>query len=81
MILRTSQHITSPAGQVGDSLEHDVAGANAAGIASLFVGGGIHADELGLSGASPQLLTETALARTFNTHGVQPSYSIERFIW
>jgi len=33
---------------VGDSLEHDVAGANAAGIDSVFVLGGIHAKELGL---------------------------------
>ncbi|KAL7528873.1 hypothetical protein ACHAXR_002682 [Thalassiosira sp. AJA248-18] len=33
---------------VGDSLEHDVAGANAAGIDSVFVLGGIHARELGL---------------------------------
>lgn len=33
---------------VGDSLEHDVAGANAAGIDSIFVLGGIHAKELGL---------------------------------
>ncbi len=34
---------------IGDSLEHDVAGAAAAGIDSLFVGGGIHAGELGIS--------------------------------
>ncbi|KAL3784350.1 hypothetical protein HJC23_004113 [Cyclotella cryptica] len=34
---------------VGDSLEHDVAGANAAGIDSIFVLGGIHAKDLGLS--------------------------------
>jgi ribonucleotide monophosphatase NagD (HAD superfamily) len=33
---------------IGDSLEHDVAGASAAGIASLFIGGGIHGDALGL---------------------------------
>lgn len=33
---------------VGDSLEHDVVGANRAGIDSIFVLGGIHAKELGL---------------------------------
>jgi len=33
---------------VGDSLHHDVVGANAAGIDSIFVLGGIHAKELGL---------------------------------
>ncbi|GIL63733.1 hypothetical protein Vafri_17753 [Volvox africanus] len=31
---------------VGDSLEHDVAGALAAGVDSLFIAGGIHAQEL-----------------------------------
>ena len=34
---------------VGDSLHHDVVGANAAGIDSIFVLGGIHAKTLGLS--------------------------------
>ncbi|PHT61148.1 hypothetical protein T459_35014 [Capsicum annuum] len=33
---------------VGDSLHHDIKGANAAGIASAFITGGIHATELGL---------------------------------
>ena len=32
---------------VGDSLEHDVAGAAAAGMDSLFIGGGIHGESLG----------------------------------
>ena len=31
---------------VGDSLHHDVAGANSAGIDSIFIMGGIHSDEL-----------------------------------
>jgi ribonucleotide monophosphatase NagD (HAD superfamily) len=34
---------------VGDSLEHDVAGANAAEIDSIFIIGGIHAKDLGLA--------------------------------
>nr|CAB3481617.1 unnamed protein product [Digitaria exilis] len=33
---------------VGDSLHHDIKGANASGIASVLITGGIHADELGL---------------------------------
>lgn len=44
-----------PASQVlaiGDSLEHDIAGATAAGVDSLFVVGGIHAQELELGCAS-----------------------------
>jgi len=31
---------------VGDSLEHDIAGANGAGISSLFITSGIHADKI-----------------------------------
>lgn len=38
---------------VGDSIEHDVAGANAANIDSVFVLGGIHARELGLEPTRP----------------------------
>ena len=33
---------------VGDSLEHDIAGASATGIDALFIGGGIHREELGV---------------------------------
>ncbi|KAL5565732.1 hypothetical protein UlMin_028896 [Ulmus minor] len=33
---------------VGDSLHHDIKGANAAGIQAVFITGGIHATELGL---------------------------------
>ena len=77
---------------VGDSLQHDVAGANAAGIHSLFVAGGIHADELGImdagacadepvaDGEAPQLSQE-ALERVFREQGVTPTMTVERFIW
>jgi ribonucleotide monophosphatase NagD (HAD superfamily) len=33
---------------IGDSLEHDIAGAAAFGIDSIFIAGGIHAAELGV---------------------------------
>jgi hypothetical protein len=33
---------------VGDSMEHDIAGAEGAGCASVLVCGGIHAEELGM---------------------------------
>ncbi|MEI9986707.1 MAG: TIGR01459 family HAD-type hydrolase [Aliidongia sp.] len=38
---------------VGDSLRTDIAGANAAGLDSMLVGGGIHAAELGLLDGAP----------------------------
>ncbi|XP_044499352.1 uncharacterized protein LOC123220831 [Mangifera indica] len=40
---------TSDSIVVGDSLHHDIKGAHAAGIQSVFTIGGIHANELGLS--------------------------------
>ncbi len=36
------EHNSSHVAHVGDSLHHDIAGANAAGLSSIFVTGGIH---------------------------------------
>jgi ribonucleotide monophosphatase NagD (HAD superfamily) len=38
---------------IGDSLRTDIAGAAGAGLDSLFIAGGIHAEELGMTGAGP----------------------------
>ena len=61
----------------GDSLHHDVAGANAAGIHSLFVAGGIHADDLPPEGQ----LSSEALSRLFDEEGIAPTLSVEKFVW
>lgn len=67
---------------VGDSLLHDVAGANSAGIDSLFVAGGIHADELGIAeGDATAALDSEALERLFVKYGTRPSYSVAAFTW
>ena len=68
---------------VGDSLLHDVAGANAAGVDSLFVAEGIHAAELGITegggGAAP---TADALERVFAAYdGVRPTHTVSSFVW
>ena len=77
---------------VGDSLLHDVAGANAAGVHSLFVAGGIHAEQLGVpetraadageaeDDANAELTPE-ALTRLFDETGVRPTLSIPTFVW
>ena len=61
------------------------AGANAAGIHSLFVAGGIHAAEVGLGseGDSEDAggLRADALERTFETYGANPTYSARAFTW
>ena len=66
---------------VGDSIEHDVAGATAAGIHSLFVAGGIHAAEVGLDSDGAGGLSADALERTFATYGASPTYSARAFTW
>ena len=60
---------------IGDSLHHDVAGANAAGIASVFVVGGVHREELGLAAAG-DLPTRQALTKLFERHGQTPTHVV-----
>jgi HAD superfamily hydrolase (TIGR01459 family) len=64
---------------VGDSLRTDIAGAAAAGIASVLVTGGIHGDELG---AAPGELPDRArLEAAFAASGHHPSSVIAAFRW
>lgn len=59
---------------VGDSLHHDVAGANASGIPSVFVAGGVHREELGSDlGAVPD---QKALEKLFETHKQTPRHVV-----
>ena len=64
---------------IGDSLRTDIAGANAAGIASVLVTGGIHAEELGTSAAEQPDLDRLmdAIARSGHT----PDAVIAHFRW
>ena len=75
---------------IGDSLAHDVRGASAAGVDSLFVAGGIHAGELGIDevggtdapgGDEEAPLSEEALNRLFEAYKVTPTYSVRMFKW
>ncbi|KAL3520452.1 hypothetical protein ACH5RR_018601 [Cinchona calisaya] len=65
---------------VGDSLHHDIKGANAAGISSAFVTGGIHATELGLHtfGEVADDSSVHALALRYDAY---PSYVLPSFNW
>jgi HAD superfamily hydrolase (TIGR01459 family) len=64
---------------VGDSLRTDIAGAQAAGIASVFVPGGIHGDELGIAhGALPDAAALDALCAHA---GHWPDGAIPAFTW
>jgi HAD superfamily hydrolase (TIGR01459 family) len=63
---------------VGDSLRTDIAGANGAGIDSLLVTGGIHAEEFGLSGGQPDL---DRLMAAVAASGHRPDAVIAHFRW
>jgi HAD superfamily hydrolase (TIGR01459 family) len=64
---------------VGDSLHHDIGGGNAAGVATIFVAGGIHAFDLGIRpGERPAAEAVDALCRR---QGVRPDYAMARLAW
>jgi ribonucleotide monophosphatase NagD (HAD superfamily) len=67
---------------VGDSLEHDIAGALGAGVRSLFVSGGIHAEQL-LPGGTDE--ADAAALRGLCAHylpaGTAPTFVMTRFVW
>lgn len=65
---------------VGDSLEHDVAGARAQGLSTCFVASGIHASELPVDGPDDALLD--AVERLATRHGTPtPDFVLRRFVW
>jgi HAD superfamily hydrolase (TIGR01459 family) len=55
---------------IGDSLHHDVAGANAAGLRSALVRSGVHAPE-----------SDETLAASMRAPALRPHYLLERFTW
>jgi HAD superfamily hydrolase (TIGR01459 family) len=61
---------------IGDSMEHDVKGANDAGIASCFLTGGIHAAEFPL-----EATLEPGVARLAERHGARPDWVARRLAW
>ena len=69
---------------VGDSLHHDVLGAGAAGIASLFVCSGVHYKDLGVMQASAEPPDAGKLAKLLDGFaadhdGCRPTHSIAAF--
>lgn len=65
---------------VGDSLEHDIRGANTAGISSLFLTTGIHADDLTQKMANKEdVIDGSAIADLSREFDVMPSHYIDWF--
>jgi ribonucleotide monophosphatase NagD (HAD superfamily) len=59
---------------IGDSLHHDIAGANAAGIDSILVTGGVHLEELECE--LDEVPGDEALKDLFAQHGETPTYVV-----
>jgi ribonucleotide monophosphatase NagD (HAD superfamily) len=64
---------------VGDSIEHDIKGANGIGVASCFLTGGIHAAEF------PLHASRAALAHRLDAlcarHDARPDWVVPRLAW
>ena len=63
---------------IGDSLQHDIAGAHAAGIASALVASGIHRADIAWNGGTP---TPASCEALFATAGLVPAYVLPSFRW
>ncbi|QUM82960.1 TIGR01459 family HAD-type hydrolase [Moritella sp. 5] len=65
---------------VGDSLDHDIRGANTAGISSLFLTTGIHAEDLTAKMATKDdVITASVVADLSREFDVMPSHYIDWF--
>lgn len=67
----------SQVAHVGDSLHHDVAGANSCGVDSIFVTGGVHSKQLG--GSVGVFAEEADLQQLFDDEGHIPTHVVPMF--
>ncbi|XP_021774808.1 uncharacterized protein LOC110738707 isoform X1 [Chenopodium quinoa] len=65
---------------VGDSLHHDITGANVAGMQSVFITGGIHADELRLHQFG-EVAEASKVQELASKCGAYPTYVVPAFSW
>lgn len=65
---------------VGDSLHHDILGANVAGLKSVFITGGIHANELALQNFG-QVADLNDVEYLINKHKAKPDFVLPSFTW
>ncbi len=64
---------------VGDSMRTDIKGARGAGIDSVLIGGGIHAEEWGL--ASGQAPSPEQIEAVSELHGFSPTFVTAHMVW
>jgi HAD superfamily hydrolase (TIGR01459 family) len=63
---------------IGDAMHTDIAGANAMGIDSILITGGIHRTQLHEDGGD---IDTEAFKQFVEDHGVSPSYRMDRLVW
>lgn len=69
---------------VGDSLPHDILGAMRTNIASVFVAGGVHFEELQIRQGAGDVPTNELCLKTFEKHlegQGSPNHVVPAFIW
>ena len=66
---------------VGDSLNHDILGAERAGIASIWTANGVHSGEMQTTEGSSVLASENILEDMYLKYGVRPSHTVPSFKW
>mmetsp|Transcript_4467 Transcript_4467/g.8761 ORF Transcript_4467/g.8761 Transcript_4467/m.8761 type:complete len:375 (+) Transcript_4467:127-1251(+) len=66
---------------VGDSLQHDIEGANSADLDCLLIGGGIHAEDLGLEDGGEGVLKSATVAKLQGKHDIHATYACRAFCW
>ena len=66
---------------VGDSLDHDILGAEKAGISSVWTANGVHSGEMQTTEGSSVLASENVLENMYLKYGVKPVHTIASFKW
>lgn len=66
---------------VGDSLDHDILGANRFGITSVFTANGVHCQEIGTEEGSENPPNLELLEKLLNKFDVTPTVILSNFKW
>lgn len=66
---------------VGDSLDHDILGAQRAGISSVWTANGVHSQEMEMGEGAPLLAGGEVLEGMYERYQVRPTHTIAAFKW
>lgn len=67
---------------VGDSLDHDILGAEQNGIPSVWTANGVHCKEMGIEvEGSAESATDDVLEKMYSKYDIRPTYTVPSFRW